>query len=61
MRANWCEIIIVREDTGKRMYHSAWITSQELTRETVPGDETHEGKTARVAPMAETELRDSSA
>jgi hypothetical protein len=36
LRVNWCEITIVREDTGKQMYHNAWITSHELTRETVP-------------------------
>ncbi len=33
---NWCEITIVREDTGKLMYHNAWITSHKLTRRTVP-------------------------
>jgi hypothetical protein len=36
LRVNWCEITIVRENTGKQMYHNAWITSHELTRETVP-------------------------
>jgi hypothetical protein len=36
LRVNWCEITVVREDTGKQMYHNAWITSHELTRETVP-------------------------
>ena len=36
LRVNWCEITIVREDTGKQLYHNAWITSHELTRETVP-------------------------
>jgi anthranilate phosphoribosyltransferase len=32
----WCEVTVVREDTGKRLYHSAWITSHELTTKTVP-------------------------
>ena len=36
LRVNWCEITIVREDSGKQMYHNAWITSHELTSETVP-------------------------
>jgi hypothetical protein len=36
LRVNWCEITIVRENTGKQMYHNAWITSHELSRETVP-------------------------
>lgn len=36
LRVNWCEVTIVREDTGKRLYHNAWITSHELTKETVP-------------------------
>jgi hypothetical protein len=32
---NWCEVTVVREDTGKQIYHSAWITSHELTTESV--------------------------
>lgn len=36
LRVNWCEVTVVREDTGKQLYHSAWITSHELTEETVP-------------------------
>lgn len=36
LRVNWCEITIVREDSGKQIYHNAWITSHELTPETVP-------------------------
>ena len=36
LRVNWCEVTVVLEDTGKRLYHSAWITSHELTKETVP-------------------------
>jgi hypothetical protein len=27
---NWCEITILREDTGKRLYHNAFITHHEL-------------------------------
>ena len=36
LRVNWCEITVVREDSGKQMYHNAWITSHELTPESVP-------------------------
>lgn len=36
LRVNWCEVTIICEDTGKRLYHNAWITSHELTKETVP-------------------------
>lgn len=36
LQVNWCEITIEREDTGRQTYHNAWITSHELTRETVP-------------------------
>lgn len=36
LRVNWCEITIVREDSGEQLYHNAWITSHELTRDTVP-------------------------
>jgi hypothetical protein len=36
LRVNWCEITIVREDTGKQTYHNAWITSHKLTQETAP-------------------------
>ncbi len=36
LRVNWCEITTVREDTGKQMYHNAWITSHEVTGKTVP-------------------------
>jgi hypothetical protein len=35
LRVNWCEITIMREDTGKQIYHSAWITSHEVTAQTV--------------------------
>lgn len=36
LAVNWCELTVVREDTGKPRYHNAWITSHELTKETVP-------------------------
>jgi hypothetical protein len=36
LKTNWCELTIVREDTGKQIYHSAWITSHALTEKTVP-------------------------
>lgn len=36
LRVNWCEITIVRQDTGEQLYHSAWITSHKLTAKTVP-------------------------
>jgi hypothetical protein len=32
---NWCEITIFREDTGKQMYHNAWVTSHPVTADTV--------------------------
>lgn len=32
---NWCEVTIVREDTGKQLYHNAWITSHPVTSDTV--------------------------
>lgn len=33
---NWCEVTVVRDYTGKRLYHDVWITSQALTQESVP-------------------------
>jgi len=36
LRVNWCEITIEREDTGRRIYHNAWITSHDLSEESVP-------------------------
>jgi hypothetical protein len=36
LHVNWCEITIVREDTGEQLYHNAWITSHKLTAKTVP-------------------------
>jgi hypothetical protein len=35
LRVNWCEVTIARQDTGEQLYHSAWITSHELTPQTV--------------------------
>jgi hypothetical protein len=35
LRVNWCEVTVIREDTGKQIYHSAWITSHDLTAESV--------------------------
>ena len=32
---NWCEITITREDTGKRLYHNAFITNHTLQRSNV--------------------------
>lgn len=36
LRVNWCEITIVRQDSGQQIYHNAWITSHKLTPRTVP-------------------------
>ena len=35
LAVNWCELTVTREDTGKRLYHNAWITSHELNERTV--------------------------
>jgi len=35
LSVNWCEITIVREDTGKRLYHNAFITHHELNSSNV--------------------------
>jgi hypothetical protein len=35
LAVNWCEITILREDTGKQLYHNAWITSHALNKQTV--------------------------
>jgi hypothetical protein len=32
---NWCELTIVREDTGEQLYHNAFATNHRLTDETV--------------------------
>jgi hypothetical protein len=36
LRVNWYEITIEREDTGRRIYYNAWITSHDLTEESLP-------------------------
>jgi hypothetical protein len=35
LRVNWCEVTVVREDTGEQVYHNAWITSHALNADTV--------------------------
>lgn len=35
LRVNWCEVTVVREDTGKKVYYNAWITGHELTTKTI--------------------------
>jgi hypothetical protein len=35
LRVNWCEVTVVREDTGEQVYHNAWITLHELTAQSV--------------------------
>jgi hypothetical protein len=35
LAVNWCEITIIREDTGKQLYHNAFITNHELRRSNV--------------------------
>jgi len=35
LRVNWCEVTVVREDSGKQVYYNAWITSHELTTKTI--------------------------
>ena len=35
LRVNWCEVTVVREDTGEQVYHNAWITRHELTTQSV--------------------------
>lgn len=32
---NWCELTVLREDTGKRLFHSAWITDHVVSETTV--------------------------
>jgi hypothetical protein len=31
----WCKVTVIRESTGQQLYYNAWITSHELTPETV--------------------------
>ncbi len=35
LSVNWCEVTIIREDTGKQLYHNAFITNHELDRNNV--------------------------
>jgi hypothetical protein len=35
LRVNWCEVTVIREDTGKQVYHNTWITDHEVTTDTV--------------------------
>lgn len=34
-RVNWCEVTVIRENTGEQLYHNTWITDYELTPHTV--------------------------
>ena len=35
LRVNWCEVTVVREDTGEEVYYNSWITSHKLTAKTI--------------------------
>jgi hypothetical protein len=35
LRVNWCEVTVIREDTGEKVYHDAWITSHKVTEDTI--------------------------
>ena len=35
LRVNWCEVTVIREDTGKQVYYNTWITDHEVTTDTV--------------------------
>ncbi len=35
LRVQWCELTVVREDTGKEVSHNAWITDHAVNEETV--------------------------
>jgi hypothetical protein len=35
LRVNWCEVTVIREDSGEQVYYNAWITSHELTTKTI--------------------------
>jgi hypothetical protein len=35
LEVNWCEITSIREDTGKQIYHNAWVTNHKLTHSNV--------------------------
>jgi hypothetical protein len=36
LQVNWCELVVTRQSDGKILYENAFITSHELTEETVP-------------------------
>jgi len=36
LAVNWCEITIVRDEDGKRLYKNAFVTNHLVTKETVP-------------------------
>ena len=35
LRVNWCALTVIREDTGKQLYHNAWATDHDLNETTV--------------------------
>jgi len=35
LRVQWCELTIVREETGERVYHNAWVTDHAVDEDTV--------------------------
>lgn len=35
VRVNWCEVTVVREDSGEQVYYNTWITSHELSTKTI--------------------------
>jgi hypothetical protein len=35
LQVNWCEVTVVREDSGEQVYYNAWITSHDLTPKTI--------------------------
>lgn len=39
LEVNWCEVSVLREDTGEELYHNAWITDYELNEGNIRGIE----------------------
>lgn len=35
LQADWCELTIVREETGEQLYHNAWVTDHTVDEHTV--------------------------
>ncbi|MEJ2738085.1 MAG: ISNCY family transposase, partial [Anaerolineae bacterium] len=35
LHVNWCEVTVIREDTGKQVYYNTWITDHKVTVDTV--------------------------